>query len=123
MSNELNPNGLAFQLQKVDEHNWQLFQWQDGGQKISRGRYAGQLTQAKWMGLESFHPRLELAAAALLEIAIRENTPDKTGLDTETVLSSIAAAKEQVLAAVEAVTPEEFSKKSKRGRKPKNETR
>lgn len=108
---------MKYQLQKKDELNWQIFVWQEGGQEISRGRYAGQLTQAKWCGLESYHYTLENAAKSLLEMATRDASEAQVALDTDTVLAAIAEAREATLAAVAAVTPEEFSKKSARGRK------
>jgi hypothetical protein len=109
---------MQYQLRKMDEHNWQLWRWQEGGETITRGRYAGQDKQAKWCPMDNYYGKLEHAAAGLFEVAVKDRTESGTDLDTETILVAIADAQAAVLAAVQAVTPDEFSKKSARGRKP-----
>lgn len=113
---------MKYRIHKKDELNWEIMEWQAGGQIISRGRYAGQAMKEGWRPLGSYHGRLEHAAVALLEIATKAALPTGEGLDTETILEAIDSAKEAVLAAVEAVTPAEFAKKSTKGRKPKKTT-
>jgi len=115
-----NPNGLRYAIRKMDDLNWQVWKWQDGGKEITRGRYAGQKTQAKWCPMESYHPHPGQAAECLLRYATLDNAPEGVNLDTEAILAATKAAVEQVIAAVEAITPAEFSKKSNRGRKPKD---
>ena len=100
---ELNPDDLRFQIQKPNQYNWQIFEWQAGGEKISRGPYSGQLSTPKWMPMESYHPNVSRAAVVLLEIATKAGVPEHIGLDTEAILASVAAAQEIVLAAVAAV--------------------
>jgi hypothetical protein len=102
--------------------NWQIYQWQEGGEIITRGRYAGQPMQSKWCPMDSYHPNVEQAAECLLKMAVLANAEKGVNLDTEAILTAITAAREDVIAAARAVTPEEFRKKSKRGRKKKEET-
>lgn len=108
-----------YAIRKLDDLNWQLYQWQEGGELITRGRYAGQPMQSKWCPMDSYHPNVDGAATALLKIATLENAEKGVNLDTEAILAAVAQARLDVLAATEAITPEEFSKKSKRGRKAK----
>ncbi len=111
-----------YAIRKVDDLNWQIFQWQEGGQTIERGRYVGQETQAKWCPMESYHPTLVWAVQGLLKTAALDNAEAGVNLDTAAILAAVEQARLDVLAAVAAVTPEEFTKKSARGRKPKEDT-
>lgn len=110
-----------YAIRKLDDLNWQIVQWQEGGETITRGRYAGQEMQAKWCPMDSYHPNVDSAAIALLKIATLENAEKGVNLDTAAIVVAIAQARLDVLAAVQAITPEEFSKKSARGRKEKEE--
>jgi hypothetical protein len=56
----------------------------------------------------------------LLEIATRDGVETGIEIDTETAVTAISEAREAVIAAVQAVTPDEFKKKSARGRKAKD---
>lgn len=108
-----------YAIRKLDDLNWQLFQWQEGGEIITRGRYAGQEMQSKWCPMDSYHPNVDGAVTALLKIATLENAAKGINLDTDAILAAIAQARLDVIQAAEAITPEEFTKKSKRGRKVK----
>ena len=120
MNHEDNPLGLKYAIRKLDDLNWQLFEWQAGGEEITRGRFVGQLTQSKWKPMESYHPDVDGAVRALLKIATLDSVPKGINLDTEAILAALEAARADVIAAAVAVTPEEFTKKSKRGRKAKD---
>jgi len=89
---------MKWTIRKMDEHNWQLFEWQEGGEIISRGRYAGQETTAKWKPLDSYHRSPAEAARALLSRAMLANVEPGTDLDT----AAIIAAQEKAVRDVEA---------------------
>jgi hypothetical protein len=112
MQHEDNPNGLKYQIRKLDDLNWQVFEWQEG--------YVGQLTQSKWKPMESYHPDVDGAVKALLKYATLANLESGVGLDTDAILAALEQAREDVIAAAQAITPEEFKKKSARGRKMKS---
>jgi len=92
---------MKYQIRKLDELNWQLFQWQDGGQEITRGRYAGQATQAKWCPMESYHRDLKRAVEALLTYATLANAEKGVTLDTAAILAAVEQARTDVLATLE----------------------
>jgi hypothetical protein len=114
-----NPNGLKYAIRKLDENNWQIHEWQAGGDEITRGRFVGQITQAKWKPMDSYHGDVDGAVRWLMKAATLANAPKHQNLDTEAILAALEAARADVIAAAEAVTPEEFKKKSARGRKGK----
>lgn len=111
-----------YAIRKVDDLNWQIFKWQEGGETIERGRYVGQETQARWCPMESYHPNVVNAAQWLLKEATLNNSEAGVNLDTAAILLAVEAARVDVLAAVAEITPEEFSKKSNRGRKAKGQS-
>ena len=91
-----------FRLIRLDANNWAIERWQTGGEPISRGRYAGQLTQEKWDTVNRLYfPTLAWAAKRLLDLEIGETWPEDgwTGADIRT---AIDAAESRVLEAVAA---------------------
>lgn len=60
---------MKYRITHPDEHNWCIEEWQAGGEIISRGRFAGQETAARWKQPTSFYPSLKQAACGLLEKA------------------------------------------------------
>lgn len=88
---------MKYRIVRRDPLNWAIERWQEGGQPISRGRYAGQLTQAKWDTVNpvGFYPTLAHAARRLLDEEIGN---DWTGTD---ILEVVQAAEARVIAVVE----------------------
>jgi hypothetical protein len=91
---------MKWTIRKMNELNWQVWEWQDGGETVSRGRYAGQEKQAKWIPLESYHGSLRNAVKWLVNHATRANVESGTDLDTATILAAIEKAEQNVLDAV-----------------------
>lgn len=60
---------MKYRIAHPDPLNWTIEEWQEGGQPISRGRYTGQATIAKWKLPEAFYPTLKHAAIALIDKA------------------------------------------------------
>lgn len=60
---------MKYRITHPDEHNWCIEKWQEGGELVSRGPYAGQPKQARWMAPEMFFPSLRHAALRLIDVA------------------------------------------------------
>ena len=60
---------MKYRITHPDPYNWDLEEWQAGGETISRGRFAGQQTVAKWKASTAHYPSLKEAAIALLDKA------------------------------------------------------
>jgi hypothetical protein len=79
--------------------NWAIEPWQEGGEIVKRGRYAGKPMKSRWDQVNrSYYPNLEAAARALLNKAIDDRLDGD--LDMNKVLTAIAEAKKQVVEAV-----------------------
>lgn len=50
---------------RADQYNWSIQEFQEGGEVIERGRFAGQTTVAKWKNPEKHYPTLADAARAM----------------------------------------------------------
>jgi hypothetical protein len=87
---------MKYRIIKHDQHNWAIQEFQEGGDTISRGRYAGQEKLEKWKAPALFYRTLEDAAIGLLNLAAGD-------VETITLLEAIKAAKLEVLAAVAVV--------------------
>ena len=86
---------MKYRITHPDQYNWCIEEWQEGGTPISRGRYAGQLTEAKWMAPEAFYPSLKHAALGLIDKAAGDAM--LIG-EATTILEAIKVAERTVLA-------------------------
>lgn len=86
-----------YRITHPDQHNWCIEEWQDGGEKISRGRYAGQEKTAKWMDPSLFYGTLRQAALALLDKAAGDAM--LTG-EATSILHALELAEKRVEAAL-----------------------
>ena len=89
---------MKYQIRREDKHNWTIYEWQNGGDIITRGKYVGEVKQAKWIPLNggSYHQRLEHVAKALLDYATGANCPEGN-LTAKTVLAAIEKAQGEVM--------------------------
>ena len=94
---------MKWAIRKMNELNWQVWEWQEGGGTISRGRYAGQPKQAKWIPLESYHYTLKDAVRWLLHHAARQHAETDVNLDTAAILEAIEKAEKSVTEAVKQI--------------------
>lgn len=60
---------MKYRISHPDPLNWCIEEWQEGGDPITRGRYAGQEKTSKWKAPELFYPSLRIAAMALIDKA------------------------------------------------------
>lgn len=86
---------MKYRIVKHDKLNWAIQRFQEGGDEISRGRYAGQEKQEKWMPPKSFYPTLRHAAKDLLDMAAGDALLSGEATD---ILTAIQAAERTVLA-------------------------
>jgi hypothetical protein len=84
---------MKYRIIKHDQHNWAIQEFQEGGDTISRGRFAGQEKQEKWKAPTRFYRTIEDAAIGLLHLAAGD-------VEATSLLEAIQAAKLEVLAAV-----------------------
>lgn len=84
---------------RADAHNWAIQEWQEGGDAIERGRYAGQEKQAKWKAPELFFSRLTDAAKRFLAEDIGQ-IPQGEALDLKAILTAIPEAEARVVDAI-----------------------
>lgn len=84
-----------YRIQRLDDHNWTLEEFQEGGETISRGRFAGQEKQARWKAPIAFYRTLRDAATALLDKATGDALTE-----TKSILEAITLAENRVLAAL-----------------------
>jgi len=85
---------MEYRIIRSDPMNWTIQQKQEAGQPITRGRYAGQLTQERWMD-DGHYPSLKEAATALLDKAAGDAMLTEV---TTSILDAIERAKLAVLA-------------------------
>lgn len=87
---------------RADPLNWAIQEFQEGGDAIERGRYAGQAKQAKWKAPEMFFSRLEDAAKRFLSEEIGDAVPINEGVKLDAILMAIPMAEERVVATIKA---------------------
>lgn len=75
---------------RADARNWAIQEWQEGGETIERGKFAGQEKLAKWKAPDSFFSRLADAAKDMLNEEIGDNW---TGQD---LAKTIAEAEKRI---------------------------
>ena len=86
---------MKYRITHPDPYNWCIEEWQEGGELVSRGPYAGQAKQARWMAAALFYPTLRDAALALVDKAAGDAL--LVG-ECQTILEAIEAARLSVLA-------------------------
>jgi hypothetical protein len=52
---------------KVDEYNYQLMEYRKGG-TVEKGKFKGNVTEDRYVGLESYHPNLQQALCRIIEL-------------------------------------------------------
>jgi len=77
---------------RADAHNWAIQEWQEGGDVVVRGRFAGNVKQSKWKNPDKFYRTLDDAAKAMLDEIVSESW-DISGKNLVNVL---AEAREEV---------------------------
>lgn len=55
-------------LVRVDNMNHQLVKYDAGGRVIVNGKFKGQLTQAGWKPIESYHPSMQQAIRRVITL-------------------------------------------------------
>jgi hypothetical protein len=84
---------------RADALNWAIQEFQEGGETIERGRYAGQKTQAKWKQPESFFRTLPDAARAFFHDTIGD-LPIGEQLTGEMLVQAVSEAETRTVEAV-----------------------
>ena len=89
-------------VRKSNAHNWVIEEYQVGGEEITRGKYLGQLTQAKWDKINplGYFSDLKWAAKALMDEHLQDSWPTDgwTGAD---LFKAIEEAEARTLAVIE----------------------
>jgi len=80
---------------RADSLNWAIQEWQEGGNLIERGKYAGQPKAAKWKMPESFFRTLADAAASMMHEKIGELPTGET-LTGEMLSQAVRQAEHEV---------------------------
>ena len=84
---------MKYRITRPDPLNWDIEQFQAGGEKISRGRFAGRVKKESWKVI-GHYSSLKHAAIAILDKEIGDNW---TGAD---IKGMIEQAQERVIAAL-----------------------
>ena len=92
---------MKLRLIKADALNWALQSWQEGGDTVERGRYAGQVKQSKWKPPHAFYSRLKDAARGLFNENLGD-LPDGEPLTGAALIATIEAAETRTVEAVQA---------------------
>lgn len=97
-----------FRISHPDRHNWILESFKEGGQEISRGKFAGKITKSRWVVL-GYYSSLNRAVLGWLyeEVASglqAEGLQNGYGSAQE-VLGALKAVEARVLAAIPQVVP------------------
>lgn len=58
---------------RADAYNWAIQEWQEGGDIVERGRFAGNVKQSKWKNPEKFYRTLEDASKAMFDEIVSDN--------------------------------------------------
>jgi len=93
---------MKYRITHPDPHNWAIEEWQEGGSIIDRGRYKGQVQQARWKAPELFYPTLDDAAKALLRKAAGDAILNN---EANNILNAIEIAEIRVMEALEQMNP------------------
>jgi hypothetical protein len=85
---------MKYRITHPDPYNWCIEEWQEGGAKIEKGRFQGEVTKAKWKAANEFYPTLREAAKALLNKAAGDAILNN---ETKDILEAIKIAEERVI--------------------------
>ena len=85
---------MKYRITHPDPFNWCIEEWQEGGAKIEKGRFQGEVTKAKWKAANEFYPTLKEAAKALLNKAAGDAILNN---ETKDILEAIKIAEERVI--------------------------
>lgn len=94
---------MKYRITHPDPMNWCIEEWQEGGDIVSRGKFAGQEKQSKWKLPNAFFPTLKIAALALIDKAAGDAL---LAGEATSILSAIALAETRVLETLEAMPKE-----------------
>lgn len=85
---------MKYRITHPDPFNWCIEEWQEGGAKIEKGRFQGEVTKAKWKAANEFYPTLKEAAKALINKATGDAILNN---ETKDILEAIKIAEERVI--------------------------
>ena len=85
---------MKYRITHPDPFNWCIEEWQEGGAKIEKGRFQGEVTKAKWKAANEFYPTLKEAAKALINKAAGDAILNN---ETNDILEAIKIAEERVI--------------------------
>jgi hypothetical protein len=94
---------MKYRIVYLDPLNWGIEEWQEGGEKIEKGRHKDKLTSSKWKPANSFYPTLKDAAIALLDKVTGDKIAESEGIS---LLNAILAAEKNVIAIIEKTNKE-----------------
>ena len=94
---------MKYRITHPDPFNWCIEEWQEGGAKIEKGRFQGEVTKAKWKAANEFYPTLKEAAKALLNKAAGDAILNN---EIKDILEAINKAETIVLKTLKEMTPE-----------------
>jgi len=77
---------------RADTYSWAIQEWQEGGEIVERGRFAGNVKQSKWKNPEKFYHTLEEAAKAMFE----ENVSDNWDISGKNLIAVLTEARREV---------------------------
>lgn len=94
---------MKYRITHPDIYNWCIEEWQEGGGTIERGRYKGQVQQARWKAAENFYPTLDEAAKGLLRRAAGDAILTQ---EANSILEAIKIAEGRVIETLESLPQE-----------------
>lgn len=80
---------------RKDAMNWAIQEWQEGGDVVERGKYAGQEKKSKWLPAEAFYNKLEDAARGMLSDTIGDVPQGEVDLPWLQLMQAIRDAEER----------------------------
>lgn len=91
-----------YRIRKMDDNNWVVERFEEGGEIAKRGRTAGQPKAARWV-IEGYYAQLKHAAQRLTDTILGEGDLEVTGRE---ILERIEQAEARAMAVVEAALAE-----------------
>lgn len=99
-----------YRIRRRDKRNWCIEKWQQGGQEISRGKYAGNETKEGWdeVNPEGYYPHIKGAARDLLNTLVGEEWPTDgwTGQDVQDAFDRAEARVLETVERIDATVPQ-----------------
>lgn len=80
---------------RKDSLNWAIQEYQEGGDVVERGKYAGQEKKSKWLPPESFYNKLSDAAKDMLHETIGDVPQGETNLTGQQLMEAITGAEKR----------------------------